>query len=178
MKQKFILVAILFSLSFAKANAQVKGDPWIFQVYQELYSRQPTAWEVNIKNYNSGSWNNYGELKGYIQQYQNSIKNMGISISTTNLKSGNVLALFNQNGKSIAADLITNDGGSIVASGGGNIVASGGGNIVASGGGNIVASGGGNISSLLGVSFGSGRTLQSTGTKVVPTSGSGALIIR
>ena len=43
----------------------VKGDPWIFQAYCELYNRTPTALEVNIGNYNQGSWNNYGELKNY-----------------------------------------------------------------------------------------------------------------
>lgn len=172
MKSKILFVFFLFFLFFNfNADAQqLKGDPWIFQVYQQLYHRQPTAWELNIYNYNNGSWNNYGELKNYIVQYQNAMRNYGFSVSTINLSNGKIAVLFNQNGITMAADLITNDGGTLVAQGGGNLVAQG--------GGNIVAQGGGNLASLPGVSFGSRYTLQSNGTKVVPTSGRGALIIR
>jgi len=91
-----------------------------------------------------------------------------------------VVGIF-QNGKLIAADLVASGGGNLVASGGGNLIASGGGNLVASGGGNLVASGGGNIvvtTATKGASFGSLYTLASTGTAVIKTSGSGALIIK
>lgn len=179
MKQKIILLAILFLISMSNLNAQkLKGDPWIFNAYQELYQRQPSAWELNIKNYNSGSWNNYDELRKYVKMYQISLRNSNLTVSTTILKSGNVIALFNQNGRSIAANLISQDGGGIIASGGGNIIASGGGNIVASGGGNIVASGGGNFAALKGVFFGSKYSTLSVGTTIIPASGNGALIIR
>jgi hypothetical protein len=43
------------------------------------------------------------------------------------------------------AHLISNDGGGLVAQGGGNLVAQGAGNLVAQGGGNLVAQGGGNF---------------------------------
>ena len=170
MKQKLILGIILCFFSFSILKAQLKGDPWIFQAYKELYSRQPTAWELNIQNYNLGSWNNYGELKTYVQNYQNSLSNAGISVSTISVNGNRTVALFNQGGKSVAVDLISNDGGSIVASGAGNIVASG--------AGNIVTNATGNITNLAGVSFGGKYTVQSGNTKVIPTSGKGALIIR
>ena len=126
MKQKIILLAILFSFGMSNLHAQqLKGDPWIFYAYQELYNRQPNAWELNIKNYNAGSWNNYDELRRYVKMYQISLRNNNLTVSTTTLASGNVVALFNQNGRSIAANLISQDGGGIIASGGGNIIASG-----------------------------------------------------
>ncbi|MCY7290837.1 MAG: hypothetical protein LH615_01525, partial [Ferruginibacter sp.] len=72
MKHKLLLTIIICIFSFSFVNAQ---DPWIIQVYKELHNRQPSAWELNIKNYNLGTWNNYGELKSYIQEYQNSLIN-------------------------------------------------------------------------------------------------------
>jgi hypothetical protein len=170
MKQKLFLAITLCIISLSVVKAQLKGDPWIFQTYKELYNRQPTAWELNIQNYNLGSWNNYGELKTYVQNYQSSLSNAGFSVSTISLNANRTVALFYQGGKAIAVDLITNDGGSIVASGAGNIVASG--------AGNVVTNASGNITNLAGVSFGGKYTLQSTGTKVISTSGKGALIIR
>ncbi len=174
MKQKNFLFAILFSLGVTGLHAQKpKGDPWIFQAYQELYYRQPNAWELNIRNYGDGSWKNYGELKSYIQQYQNSQKFQGLSVRTINLSNGQVAALFNKDGRAVAVDLITNDGGSIVASGAGNIVASG--------AGNIVTNASGNITGLLGVYFGPSSTkvlVSGPGAGVYKTSGSGALIIK
>lgn len=180
MKQKFLLIAILFSLSVAKLNAQqLKGDPWIFQVYNELYGRQPNAWELNIRNYNSGSWNNYGELKDYVKQYQYGLALQHIYVSTVTLQSGNTAAFFNQNYKSIAVDLITNDGGSIIAQGGGNIIAQGGGNIMTNAGGNVISPNGSTLSSLIkGVSFGGRYQVLEAGSTLIPTSGKGALIIR
>lgn len=171
MKHKLLLAIIFCFISITILKAQsLKGDPWIFQVYKELYNRQPNAWELNIHNYNNGSWNNYTELKNYVTQYQTAMRGQGLNVRTVNLSNGLVAALFNQNGKAIAIDLITNDGGSIVASGGGNIVASG--------AGNIVTNSTGNITGLSGAYFGGNRTLQSTGTKVIPVSGNGALIIK
>lgn len=181
MKKNFLITAVIVfsALTFAlKASAQLKGDPWIFSAYQELYQRQPNAWELNIHNYNNGSWNNYDQLRRYVKMYQISLRNNNLTVSTTMLASGNVVAFFNQNGRSIAANLISQDGGGIIASGGGNIVASGGGNIVASGGGNIVASGGGNFANLKGVAFGSRYQTLSVGTTIIPASGNSALIIR
>src|SRR5665647_895946 len=115
-KKLFIALFVLISVFHSTVEAQqLKGDPWIFQAYKELYNGPPTAWELNIQNYNGGSWNNYGELKNYIVQYQHSKGSQGLSISTTSLGNGKIAVLFNLNGKSIAANLITNDGGTIIA---------------------------------------------------------------
>src|ERR1035437_4349529 len=162
LKKLFVVSLFIVAFNFYAGAQQLKGDPWIFQAYKELYNLQPNAWELNIKNYNNGSWNNYGELKSYVVQYQRSLSQYNLSITTISLRNGQTAALFNQYGKSIAADVISNDGGSIVATGGGN----------------LVAQGGGNLASLPGVSFGSSYTIKSNGTKVIPTSGKGALIIR
>ncbi|MEP6674697.1 MAG: hypothetical protein ABJA78_06070 [Ferruginibacter sp.] len=171
MTKKLLFVfsaAMLLSLtSMAQAP---KGDPWIFQVYKELYNRQPTAWELNIHNYNDGSWSNYNDLKTYIQNYQSALSTNGLTVSLQPMSNNRSAALFNQAGKTIAADLITNDGGSIVAQGGGNIVAQG--------GGNIVAQGGLNMKEVAGLGFGPKYTLQAVGTKVIPVSGKVAFIIK
>jgi hypothetical protein len=169
-KKLFIASLLIVVFNFIAGAQQLKGDPWIFQVYKELYSRQPNAWELNIQNYNGGSWNNYGELKTYVQQYQSSMRNQGLSVSAINLANGTAVAFFNQNNKLIAADLISQDGGSLVASGGGNIALNSGSNLTKAG---ITLK-----PDLAGVRFGSKYTTLSAGTKVIPTSGKGALIIR
>jgi len=173
MKKTLIIFAV-FTFCAAAAMAQT-GDPWIKQVYNNAYNRDPTAIEYNIHNYNDGHWNNYGELQHYVAVYKASMDANGITtkVSQGTLANGTKVAAWYQNGRLIAADLITNDGGSIVAQGGGNIVAQGGGNIVAQGGGNIVVD-----KTTKGAGFGGQYTVQSAGTTVIKTSGSGALIIR
>ena len=52
----------------------LSGDPFIIRLYQKLYSRYPNAWELNVQNYNKGSWSNYGTLKRYISEYQDNLK--------------------------------------------------------------------------------------------------------
>src|SRR5215210_4790016 len=81
--RKIACIVALFVLAFNLQSKAQKGDPWIYQAYQEEYHRQPTAFELNIKNYNNGSWNNYGELKNYIKQYQAAIKSKNIVITLT-----------------------------------------------------------------------------------------------
>ncbi|MDQ6757128.1 MAG: hypothetical protein M3004_09345, partial [Bacteroidota bacterium] len=83
---------------------------------------------------------------------------------------GKSVAILNIDNKPRAADLISNDGGSIVASGAGNIVASG--------AGNIVASGAGNLKNLGGFSFGSASSKATASGSVIKTSGSAAIIIQ
>jgi hypothetical protein len=181
MKKKLTLVMAIFAfvLHFSASAQNLKGDPWIFQVYKELYNRQPQAWELNIKLYNQGSWNNYAELKKYVQQYQASLSQNGLTTRTILLKGNqSSVVLFDQAGKSIAVNLITNDGGSVIAAGGGNVIAAGGGNVIAAGGGNVIAAGGGNLRDLPGASLGSNRQLMSGDKKIIKTSGSGAIIIR
>ncbi|GAA4733971.1 hypothetical protein GCM10023229_10110 [Flavisolibacter ginsenosidimutans] len=170
MKKILSLSFLLCLLSFQLTVHAQKGDPWIFQAYKEMYKRQPQPWELNINLYNQGHWNNYNELKQYVQQYQSSLSNMNIVTRTVPVKNNQSVVLFDQNGKSIAADLITNDGGSVITIGGANVVAAG--------GGNVVASGGGNLKDLPGASLGGSRQLMSGDKKIIKTSGSGAIIIR
>jgi hypothetical protein len=156
------------------------GDPWIFQVYKELYNRQPNAWELNIKNYNNGSWNNYDELKKYIGEFQSSLSKQNMQIKT-GAYNNNVLVGFFINGQQVAVNVVAAGGGNVVAAGGANVVSAGGANVVSAGSANVVAAGGGNIivnNSMAGVNFGGRYSVQSAGTKVISTSGSGALIIK
>lgn len=167
----------------AKTNTTaLKGDPWILSAYNELYRRQPNVWELNIKNYNNGSWNSYNELKKYIQDFQNNLRNQKLEIRTSEQTWGkHKVTGFFLNGRQVAVNLVSVDGGNVVAAGGLNVISAGGGNVVSAGGGNVVAVGGGNIrvaDGMPGVNFGGRYTVQSAGTQVIPTSGQGALIIR
>jgi len=174
MIKKLSFALLLFILAFnfyAGAQMKLTGDPWIKQAYQELYSRQPNAWEYNIKNYNSGSWNNYSELKNYVSQYQSSMTTQRLNTSTALLPDNNIAVFFVQGGKSIAVDLIAQDGGTLIAAGAGNIALNSGANFLSKVGITVK-------SDLAGVYFGSKYAVQSTGTKVIPVSGKGALIIR
>ncbi len=59
MIKKLIFTTMFFVVAFNfSVSAQLKGDPWIFQLYKEMYNRQPSAWELNINNYNRNS--NFG----------------------------------------------------------------------------------------------------------------------
>lgn len=173
-------MAVAFTAcSFGLSAQQVKGDPWIFQVYKELYGRQPNAWEIQIKLYNNGSWKDYNQLKQYVKDYQASLSSNSLSVSVTAIKSSpNAAALINQNGKTIAADLISQDGNGIVAQGGGNLVNTNGSNLKDVNGNNIVAQGGGNLRDIPGASLGSNRQLMAGDKKIIKTSGQGAIIIR
>ena len=54
-KKLFIALLLFFSATLTTQAQSLKGDPWIFNAYKDLYNRQPNAWELNIKNYNKGS---------------------------------------------------------------------------------------------------------------------------
>jgi hypothetical protein len=160
---------------------ELKGDPWIFQVYKELYNRRPNAWELNVKNYNNESWNNYGELKNYIQEFQNTTRKQNLDIKTGPWTNDNVVVGFFINGQQVAVNVVSAGGGNVVAAGGANVVSAGGANVVSAGGANVVAAGGGNIlvnTGMAGVSFGGRYGVQSSGSKIITTSGKGAMIIR
>jgi len=171
-----------------QAPAEVKGDPWIFQVYNELYYRKPNAWEVNIKNYNNGSWNNYNDLKKYIQDFQASIQKQGLQIKTAQAKGGKALVGFFINGQQTAADVVSMDKGKILATGSSildknnpSLIGMDGASLIGMDGGTLVGPDGGTISvgsNTAGVTFGNSFTLQTEGTKVITTSGKGALIIK
>ena len=94
---------------------------------------------------------------------EHSYKNRGVENNQS-------AVLFDQNGKSIAANVINNDGG--------NVIAAGGANVIAAGGANVIAAGGANLKDLPGASLGSNRQLMAGDKKIIKTSGSGAIIIR
>ncbi len=164
-KKPLIVIFILFSLSHSSVVAQ-NISPWLFQAYKELYNRKPTAWEKNYELYNGGIWSTFSEIKGYIQQYQESTKKSGLSLSLINLNNGKSAVFFNQNGKLIAVDLIANDAGTLIASGAVNIVAAGIANVITS-----------NNANLPGITIGSKNSIQSAGTKIIPMAGKVILII-
>ncbi|HPH36309.1 MAG TPA: hypothetical protein PL108_01530 [Sediminibacterium sp.] len=154
--------------SVTLSPASVTGDPWITAIYKSLYQRLPNSWELNIYNYNGGSWKSYDELTSYIRDFQLNLQKNGIIIETAMLSVDKSLVAFKKDGVYIAANLLSNKNGSIIAAGGGNIVAAGGGNIVAAGGGNIVAAGGGNI-----VAAGGGNIVAAGGGNIVFKVGTG-----
>lgn len=188
MKTKFLLLTMIniagFSTLFSATVSAQCRDPWINNAYRELYNRTPVGnqevGECYIRLYNNGSWNNYNELKSYIQQFKNTGTIVGFAPATNN---NSVMAVKLIDG-TVGVSLLSNNSGTIVASGGGNLVASGGGNLVASGGGNLVASGGGNFNGLIssntpgfGVT-GAGYGTQAGEVKRVKASGNGFLVIR
>ena len=157
-----------------KPGNHLKGDPWIFRAYTELYGRNPSAWEVNIQNYNNGAWGSYDQLKSYIQQYQNSLSQNNVRIVVGSTPNGSTAAVItDNNSKPIAATIISRDGGSVISAGGGNVISAGGGNVVSAGGLNLQIQ-----QNTAGISFGSDRTIQSAGTRVIPTAGKTKLVIR
>ena len=163
------------SKSSTVINASVTGDPWITAIYKELHNRQPNSWEYNIRNYNNGTWRSYQELKGYVSQFQKSLKDNGITIETAVLNNESNLVVFKKNGEQIAVNLLSNKGGNVIASGGGNVIAAGGGNVIAAGGGNLSFHVGANLG---GANFGSGYTVQSGAKLQIKTSGNGSLVIK
>lgn len=156
-----------------KSGNFLKGDPWIFQAYVELYNNIPNAWEVNIQNYNNGSWSSYAELKNYIKQYQTAMSKNGIKTKTGTLNNHTAVVFTDNSNNLLAVDLVKLDGGQVISAGGGNVISAGGGNVISAGGGNLTIN-----QSTPGVNFGSDRTIQSTGTKVITTAGKSKLVIR
>lgn len=185
--KKLILAFIVFTLSLTiTGHTQAVGPVQDLRMaYHQLYNRDPSQWELVKENYNAGTWANFTELLTYIKQYQSMVSSQGFNVVSTLLPSGKVGVVFNAGGKPFAVNLISQDGGGLVASGGGNLklpaadlsklVASGGGNLVASGGGNLVASGGGNLA---GVRFGGNYGTLAAGEKRIVSSGKGAWIIK
>ena len=174
MKKVFLALLLIIGCNFI-ANAQT-GDPWIKKIYNVLYMRDPTAFEYNSQNYNGGTWQSYDELQEYIKAYMTAMVKKHLKVNVQNVGSGQSLATVFQDGKLLAGNLISNDGGSIVAQGGGNIVAQGGGNLTTITG--IVAQGGGNLKDLKGLGFGANYGPLATGAVRIPVSGKGAWVIQ
>ncbi len=159
-------------------TAPLKGDPWIFQIYKELYNRSPNALELNIKNYNGGTWTNYADLKKYVQEFQSSLSHSGMTISSVLVNNVAIVAL-KHNGQQVAVAALSLTAGQILANDGASIVAGGAGNIISGGAGNLIGQDGAGIvvnPAMGGISFGSSYTIQSENTRVIK-SGKGSLII-
>jgi uncharacterized protein YigE (DUF2233 family) len=101
--------------------------------------------------------NNYAELKGYVKDFQTSLSKQNMEIKTGPWTNNNVAVGFFINGQQVAV----------------NVVAPGGGNVIAAGGGNILIN-----TNMAGVNFGGRYVTQSEGSRVIPTSGKGPLIIK
>jgi hypothetical protein len=169
------------SVTLPTTMPTLSGDPWIFRAYKELYKREPNAFELNVQNYNNGSWRNYNELRKYIRDFQSALARQNAEFKTAPFTDGNVVVGLFIDGKQVAVDVISPNGGLVVAAGGANAVAAGGANAIPTGGINVIAPGGGNVivnNSMAGVTFGNRYVTQSAGTRVLTTSGKGALIIR
>jgi hypothetical protein len=172
MKKLFILVAFFtIAFNFYGSAQTLKGDPWIFDAYREIYSRQPNAFELNIKNYNNGSWNNYEELKNYIKEYQASLSNQKMVIKTAVINKDKSLAGFFYNGKQIAASVVTHQGGNLIGMDGASLIGNDAGSLVGPDGGTI------SFKNLPTVRFSSSSSYSLKAGKVIKTSGKGVLVI-
>lgn len=94
----------------------LKGDPWIFMAYAELFDRAPRAFELNIKIYNNGSWNSYDELKKYIRDTQEAMQRISAAISEAADALGNTLTVIKRATKTAVS--LVNNRGEVKAKGG------------------------------------------------------------
>lgn len=181
MTKKLIFAFLLtFAFNFNADAQKLTGDPWIFQMYKELYNRQPSAWELNIKNYNLGSWNNYGELKTYVQQYQNSMTSKKLTVTVKSIDNKKSAAIFHQNGVPAAGSFINNDSGSLIGNDGAGLIGNDAAGLIGIDAATLIGIDAATLKNLPGVSFGivGTRYLGSSGIKVIPTSGRGTLVIK
>ncbi|HVK97799.1 MAG TPA: hypothetical protein VM368_08275 [Flavisolibacter sp.] len=120
-------------VGYNNSRGSAKGDPWIFRVYCELYSEKiPSSDELNIRNYNNGSWNNYAELKRYVQAY-----NSPPVVVTGKFKGGKydgkpALAVLDK-GTVKAVNLIGPDGATLIGPDGGSIIGNDAGSLISNG---------------------------------------------
>jgi hypothetical protein len=103
------LVGHIATYNRNRAGNHLKGDPWIFMAYVELYNRAPYAFELNIKLYNNGSWNNYEELKKYVGETQASLQKAGAVVKQVTDGLGNFLNII-QRATKIAMSVVSNSG--------------------------------------------------------------------
>ncbi|HEY0667962.1 MAG TPA: hypothetical protein VGD22_07290 [Sphingobacteriaceae bacterium] len=147
--------------SSALSPSMVTGDPWIMEIYQKTYGRRPNSWELNIRNYNNGSWSSYDELAGYIRQFQKSLSDNGLVIETALLNDRYNLVAIKKGNEYLSANILENKGGNVVAAGGANVISAGGANVVSAGGANVVSAGGANV-----VAAGGGNVISAGGANL------------
>ncbi len=167
------LVGHIATFNRNRNNDDIKGDPWIFMAYVDLYKRGPQALELNIKWYNNGTWNSYDELKKYVKEAQDNLTKLRVAVKQV-IDRGRVLAIIKKaNMAKAAISIVSKKNGEITAKGGKAVLAG--------------------ISKILkdrakaegvnvdgtepGISVGSKYRTQSAGVEIIPTSGNGAIII-
>jgi hypothetical protein len=175
------LVSYVAGYNNNRSGSYLKGDPWLFKAYCELYNRVPTVWELNIKNYNNGSWNSYEELKNYIRQYFASLSSNRLEVKVGKVRSATTIAdmaaVFLLDGRVVAIDLIGNDAGSLKAVGGPELISKGVTGVIGQNGASLISDDGSTLKNLQGVSF-SGYSLKSEqGAKKIKTAGKTTLVI-
>ena len=177
------LVSYIVTYNNALPGTHIKGDPWIFKAYYEIYNRAPIAWELNINNYNNGSWANYDELKKFIAEYQNALVVNRLKVIMAKVKSATnsiteLAAVFTIDGKMVAVDLIGNDAGSLTAVGGNAVAAKGATTLIGMDGATLISDDGSTLKSLQGVQFSTYSLNSTEGGKKIKTSGKTTLLIR
>ena len=182
MKSKTTLLAAVtlmaaFCFTAVQTTQAQCRDPWINQIYREVAGRGPVGTgevgECSIKLYNNGSWNNYNELKGYVQE----LRNNAVRIAYKDVGNDKFVMAVSQNGNT-GVNLMMR-AGNVVAGGAGNVVAGGAGNLIGMDGAGIIANDGATIridKNTPGFSFSGGYSTLS-GQKI-KTSGRGGISIR
>ena len=175
------LLSYIVTYNNNKSGSHIKGDPWIFKAYYELYSRIPIQWELNIKNYNNGSWSNYDELKKFITEYQNALVLNRVKVVMAVVKGASSFAekaaVFIIDGKITAANLIGNDAGSLKAVGGSEMASKGITSLIGLDGATLISDDGSTLKSLQGVQFAGYGLKSEEGAKKIKTAGKTTLII-
>ena len=172
MKRFLLLCMLLFSAS--AIDAQAHASSWIYQAYFERLHRGPSPFENNMLNYNNGSWNNYEELKKYVNEFIDNMNAAGITFRTSaaSFARDTKLVAFFQNDKLIAAALVATGAGNIIASGAACLAVAGAGNVKASDGTNMIIPSG-----TKGIGFEGTNPVKGSGAYIIKTSGSGSLVI-
>lgn len=103
------LVSYIAGYNNNRSGEHLKGDPWIFMAYAELFDRAPNAFELNIKLYNNGSWNNYDELRNYVRNTQAVFQRVAAVVKQVSDGNGNFLAIIQRAAKT-AVSVVSNRG--------------------------------------------------------------------
>jgi hypothetical protein len=148
-------------------------DEGIFDAYKQLYNRPPFPFEGNKMLYNNGVWRNNQELKTYVQDFQNSLSNQRITLKTAfiNQTNNSLVGLF-LDGKQIAAQVISHNGGALIGNDGASIISDKSGGLIGQDGSSIA------FKNMPQVSFGSSSSYKLQSGKVIKTSGKGVLVIK
>lgn len=131
-------------------------DPWIGQIYWNLYNRRPNGNECTVSHYGGGQWSSYMDLTGKIQAYQTASRLPANEWLVD--PAGN---LINNQGSIVAPA-----GTYVIGAGAGNVIQPRAGNVIGAGAGNVIGAGAGNV---IGAGAGNMRSVQSVGGKrVIP----------